>query len=442
MGAEPRGAPARLRAWLATPVDAAGLYWFRRMFGALLLFSALRYMAMGWVDEILVEPPCHFTWLGFGWVRPPGRVGTWLVFGLLAATALGLMLHWRPRLMAGVHGLLFTAVELMEKAAYLNHYYLMSLLCGLLAMLPAADGSAAQPQVGRWVYGVLRVQVGLVYCWAGVAKLNPDWLLEAQPLRLWLAPFAHVPLVGPLLAHPLGAHAMSIGGAVFDLTIPLWLSRARTRAWAYGAAVGFHVTVWLLFPIGVFPWVMLAAATVFFDPAWPRRWWGRGSPVEAAPIEPAGRARAIVLGTWLAAQALLPLRPALYPGWSAFTEAGFDFSWRVMLVEKTGWVELRVVAPTLPRARRVRPEHRLTPLQARMASFRPDLIVQLAQQVAAEYRAAGHPEVAVYADAFVSLNGRPAARLIDPAVDLSRVRRGLGADAWVLPAPTAATAPR
>jgi hypothetical protein len=372
-------------------------------------------------------------------------LGTWLLYGVLATSATGLMLGWRPRLMAGLHGLVFTAVELMEKAAYLNHYYFVSLICGLLAVLPSQGA-----KVPRWAYVALQIQVGLVYFHAGLAKLNPDWLFEAQPLRIWLAPFAHVPLVGGVLAHPVSAHVMSIVGAFFDLTIAFWLAWRRTRAVAWLAAVGFHVTVWLLFPIGVFSWVMITAATVFFDPGWPRRLpglLGRGAqrwlaaraqdPALATPIN--GRKTILFwgLGAWLGLQALLPLRAALYPGDAAFTEAGFDFSWKVMLVEKTGYLELRVTAPTLRRPETVRPGAWLTPLQARMVSFRPDLILQFARYTAGRYRAAGHREVAVYADAFVSLNGRPAARLIDPRVDLSRVPRWIGPDAWIYPHPGA-----
>jgi len=43
----------------------------------------------------------------------------------------------------------------------------------------------------------------------------------------------------------------------------------------------------------------------------------------------------------------------------------------------------------------------------------------------------------VYADVMVSLNARPAARLIDPEVDLAQVDDGLAVATWILPAPTA-----
>ena len=44
----------------------------------------------------------------------------------------------------------------------------------------------------------------MVYVFAGLAKLNADWLLDAQPLRIWLAARSDLPIVGPLLAQVVG----------------------------------------------------------------------------------------------------------------------------------------------------------------------------------------------------------------------------------------------
>jgi hypothetical protein len=70
-----------------------------------------------------------------------------------------------------------------------------------------------------------------------------------------------------------------------------------------------------------------------------------------------------------------------------------------------------------------------TPTQLRAMSTEPDLIHQAARAIAAE----AARDVEVYADAWVSLNGRPAERLIDPTVDLAHVRRDVWSDAWILP---------
>src|SRR5690606_28941019 len=122
-----------------------------------------------------------------------------------------------------------------------------------------------------WIW-LVRFQAGVVYTSAGIAKLQGDWLLRAEPLRLWLPPRTDLPLVGPWLDDVWTAHVLSIAGAAFDCSIVVLLLGRRPRPWAWAALVGFHVCTWLMFPIGVFPWLMVGVSTVFFAPDWPARW--------------------------------------------------------------------------------------------------------------------------------------------------------------------------
>jgi hypothetical protein len=46
------------------------------------------------------------------------------------------------------------------------------------------------------------------------------------------------------------------------------------------------------------------------------------------------------LVAFAAVQAVLPLRHLAYPGGVRWTEEGYELSWRVMLTEKAGHVEL------------------------------------------------------------------------------------------------------
>src|SRR5690606_19633190 len=160
------------------------------------------------------------------------------------------------------------------------------------------------------------LQVGVVYFYAGVAKIEADWLLHAQPLGIWLASRAETPVIGPLLAVPEMAYVMSWAGMLHDvLVVPLLLSR-RTRPYAFGALVVFHGFTHRLFNIGVFPFLMPIAATVFFEPDWPRRlgaWLRRRIGRPASPPVPPGisfprvrRPVALLVGVYCAIQILLP----------------------------------------------------------------------------------------------------------------------------------------
>jgi hypothetical protein len=106
-------------------------------------------------------------------------------------------------------------------------------------------------------------------------------------------------------------------------------------------------------------------------------------------------------------------------------------------MEKDGSAEFRVRDPDSGRSFLVEPTQLLTRHQARMMATQPDMILQAAQALAAEFRGRGVARPEVRADVFVSLNGRPSARMIDPGVDLARERDRLGPQAWILPAPQA-----
>jgi hypothetical protein len=68
-----------------------------------------------------------------------------------------------------------------------------------------------------------------------------------------------------------------------------------------------------------------------------------------------------------------------------------------------------------------------------MMAPQPDMVLQAAQIVAADFRARGVQAPAVYVDAFASLNGRAMERLIDPRADLARAADDLSNKPWILP---------
>jgi hypothetical protein len=182
----------------------------------------------------------------------------------------------------------------------------------------------------------------------------------------------------------------------------------------------------------MFSFIMLAAGTIFFDAGWPLRLFSvaqidapRSPPNRPGPL-------ALVLGaSFLFVQFALPLRFLAYPGDPNWTEEAFRFAWRVMLTEKTGSVEFRVV--TAEGERLIRPRPELTELQSRMMATQPDMIHDYALHLARRFTPANGPRARVYADAFAALNGRPSQRLIDPSIDLAAEPRRLGPARFIVP---------
>lgn len=418
-----------MRHALGRRIDDAWLVAFRTGLGLLLLFAAVRFVAKGWVQELYLAPTYHFAW--FSWaVVPPAPV----LYGLFALMALcgaviaassflgpvGTRLY-RPAVVT--HLLAFGYVELLDITLYLNHYVLLTLVLAVMAVAPAPG----RP-VRAWVRWLLQLTFAFVWLWAGLCKLNADWLLEGQPLTGWLSAWSTLPLVGPWLALPLTGLLMSWGGAAYDLLIVPLLWWDRTRRAAIALAVVFHVTIWALFPIGIFPWLMILGTTLFAAPSWPRR-TPRPVPDDGRPLAPLATA---TLALVVAGMALVPARPLWMSDDPTWTEEGFRFAWRVMLVEKTGMVDYTAVEHDTGRRWVLRPTDELTPWQHEQMRTQPDLIRHYALHLAERLRGDGH-DVAIHADAFASLNGRPSQRLLRPDLDLTRPLSELRAAGWILP---------
>ncbi len=427
----------RLRAHLAAPVDAASVALFRRGFGVLALIATIRFVAMGSIAEHYETPTHFFHYYGFSWVKPWPGPGMYVHYGVMAVLAVMIIANRAPRFAAGAFGALFAYAHLIDKTNYLNHYYLVVCLCFVLALLPAPP-LRVRSAVPRWVVYVLRTQIGLVYVFGGIAKLKGAWLFDAQPMTIWLEANADFPLIGGLFTKTWVAFAFSWAGLLFDLFIvPLLLMR-RTRPYAYVAVIAFHVITARLFPIGMFPWIMMASSLIFLPPDWPHRLLGRPALSSAAPVARIPRAIPRILVGYLALQLLLPLRHLAYPGNVCWTEQGFRFAWHVMVMQKDGSVVLHVREPATNRHWDVRPGEYLTPYQTRMMAPQPDMVLELAHIVADDFRARGVVDPIVTVDAFVSLNGGRRARLVDPTVDLAAEPDGLGAKSWILPYPSEA----
>lgn len=440
---------------LQNPVHIWPLVVFRIGFGLLMLFSTLRFVLMGWVEQFYIAPAFHFTYWGFGWVQP--LPGDWMYapFAVMALCAVLITIGaaYRPAMV--LFFLSFTYVELLDQTYYLNHYYFVSLLSFVLIWLPLnrawAVDSLLRPStycthVPRWSILSIQLLLGMVYFYAGLAKLQPDWLIEALPLKLWLPARAHYPVIGPLLDKVWFAYGMSWAGAFYDLTIPFFLFWRRSRPLAYAAVVVFHFFTWALFFIGVFPWVMMVCTLIFFDAKDWKRFAKRfnlsglmqflKAQVNRQRFQQWGKPRYKVLiallGVFFMVQLLMPLRFALYPGNILWNQEGFRFSWRVMLVEANGHLEYELAEPSTGKKWLVYPVDYLTIPQVKQMAFQPDMILQFAHHLGNIYKQRGQT-VEVRAISYVSVNGRSSKPFIDPTLDLMKQKDGLAPKRWILP---------
>lgn len=452
-----------LRKYLFEQTSIAPLAVFRIIFGFMMLFSVIRFAMNGWITALYVEPEFYFPFYGFGWVKPLGDTGMHLVFLLMGIAAFMIMIGFFYRISAVVFFLSFTYVELIDKTNYLNHYYFVSIVAFLLILLPAHRSFSIDAKifpairldhVPRWTITALQLQLAMVYFFAGVAKLEYSWLIEAQPLRIWLPANAHLPVIGSFLDEVWVAYFFSWFGCIYDLTIPFFLSWKKTRSWAYLAVIAFHVLTRMMFNIGMFPWIMILSTLIFFPADLHEEIIAFLKRTFAGKIEHTERAE----GKWnfglkqklvfsllllhFTIQGFLPFRYLLYPGELFWHEEGFRFSWRVMLMEKGGTALFYVSDPALPGSIEINNRDYLTAQQEKMMSTQPDMILQFAHHLRDQYRNKSirireeeyvfrNPEVRVRS--YVSLNGSGAREFIDPDVNLAALEYNLQHRPWVKP---------
>jgi hypothetical protein len=437
---------------LRKPVYSASLAVFRIVFGLMILGSMIRFAAKGWIDELYVKPVFFFKYFGFEWVHPLGSY-TWALFLLCGVSALFFMLGLFYRVSAVVLFLSFTYIELMDKTNYLNHYYFVSLVLFLMIWLPA-HANASLDNIRKpatryrylplWTVGSIRLLLGLVYFYAGLAKLNSDWLLDAMPLRLWLPARNDLPLIGTWFNELWVAYAFSWFGCLYDLSIPFFLLYRKTRPYAYVVVITFHVMTSILFPIGMFPYVMIAATLIFFNSKTADHLLSRAA--RWFPLLPAtGNGRtfrlhsdyrlpfSLLFITFFTIQILLPWRYLLLPGELFWTEEGYRFSWRVMLIEKMGYAQFVVKDAASQQQTGVNNNDHLTKNQEKMMATQPDFIIQYAHYLRKFYQEKGWKDPKVYAMIYVTLNGRRSTLLVDPATDLASQQDTYAPKKWILP---------
>lgn len=438
------GAITNLGARLFAPADIRPLVYFRVAFGTIAFWEVCRYFHHGWIDRTYVKSKIHFTYAGFHWLRPwPSAGMRWHFLGL-GATSLMIAsgLWYRPASILFATG--FTYVFLLERSRYLNHFYLFSLISWLMTIVPAHRAGSLdawrRPELRSgttpaWTIWLLAGQVAVAYFFGGVAKINPDWL-RGEPMRTWLRNNRELPAVARLARHEWFVGLFVYGGLLFDLlVVPLLLSR-RTLPYTLPMIAAFNLANARLFRIGIFPWFMLAATVLFVPPSWlpwPRQWRNAVPTPAPQPLTSAQQAGMAALGAYALAQILIPLRHHLYPGNVSWTEEGHRFAWHMKLRSKRGVATFRVTDPASGKTWTVEPGKDLIRAQSRRLATQPDMIVQYAHHLARRFAAGGYPGVEVRADVLVSLNGRQPQVLIDPEVDLARVRLSLRPAPWIVP---------
>ncbi|MAP99242.1 MAG: HTTM domain-containing protein [Flavobacteriaceae bacterium] len=422
---------------------------YRIGFGILVMITILRFWYNGWIDSLYIVPDFHFSYYGFSWVKPMG-IYTYLIFYICFFSALFVMLGYKYKYAIVTLFLSFTYIELMDKTTYLNHYYLVSSISFLMIFLPCNSyfsiDSKSNNKIPKWTIDSLKLLIVLVYLYAGLAKINSDWLINAQPLKIWLKTKYSIPLIGEsLLQKEFSYYLFSWGGMLYDISIPFLLLFKRTRVFAFIMVIIFHILTRILFPpIGMFPYIMIFSCIIFFNSSFHKKiieFFKSFSKEKNNILEDYKSIKGLnknkislfFISGFFIFQILVPLRSAFYTGELFWNEQGYRFSWRVMLIEKTGYTTFKIVDKSNGKFIKVNNRDYLTMFQEKQMSFQPDMILEYAHYLGDIYKNKGFKDVSVYAESYVTLNGRPSQQFVDPKIDLYKQKRSFKHIKWIIP---------
>jgi hypothetical protein len=258
------------------PVDAPASWfgfdvpWAKLAIGRVALFGLL---ALDAVLQLAGAPQ----YSGFNVSHVPGldALGpTRVVFGalelvdayLFVLIACGLATRVLVPITASIYAWLYFGSQIDEY----QHHYLVALILLLACFVPwqRPAGAVASTPVRSWAVRLMLVQLGIVYFWAAISKMDASWTNGAT-----LAAEISGPLRG-LLDDTIGLRAAAQG--VIGVELALAASVWQPRAWRFAAPVGILLHLGFAFAgfrIGLFAWMMLGLyAFVVPDRIWVGLW--------------------------------------------------------------------------------------------------------------------------------------------------------------------------
>ncbi|GAB5401068.1 MAG: HTTM domain-containing protein [Aureisphaera sp.] len=435
-----------MNSFLFKHIDNTGLVLWRIAFGLLIALEGFGAIATGWVRRTLVEPDFTFNFIGFDFLQPLPGMGMYFYFAVLGVLGVCVMLGYRYRYAMFCYALMWTSVYLMQKTSYNNHYYLMMLLCWIMVFLPAnrwlsldvkRKPSLRSLSMPQWVKIILILQVFIVFTYASIAKMYPDWFNLKAPALLMLGKQKYW-LIGNLLQETWVHYSIAYFGLLFDLLIiPLFIWK-RTRVLAFGLSLFFHLFNSIVFQIGIFPYMSIAFAFFFFSSETLikrcklKREVYQGNDIKVSSI---AKPAILVFSIYFLFQIGLPLRHWFFTDDVLWTEEGHRLSWRMMLRSRSGLLSVWVEDKETGERTKYPYKEMLSKKQKRNVQTKPDLIWQLAQRIHAIELEKGN-DVAVFANCKVKINGGVYHPLIDPKVDLAQEEwHPFQHHEWILPSP-------
>lgn len=449
----------RIPEFLFKPIHPATLGLFRIIVGIVFLYEFSVSWSRFYMTTVIPDSEFRLTYDFFHWVAPMSHEKMVFLWNIMSVMSIFVILGLFSRVAMGMLTLTWTYGWLQCNSVYNNHYYLLSLLGFLLIFTKCENWGSIRNLLWRnhpdkdqaipnWQIFIFKFQILLVYLFGAFAKVQKDWF-NGWPMKMWLPQKSLGPLTDFIHSEG-GAMFFSYSGFAFDLIIGPMLFFRKTRLIALPMLITFHISNHFLWNIGVFPWFMLAATSIFFAPEWPQ--WVlnkiKGVKEDVMAKWKAGKGKLSLspkkkkwvlagMGLFFTWQIFMPARQMLYKGDSAWTGEGFFFSWNMMLVDRPYSMRFKVVLPNAEpqwldlHCYRIDRDWTQYPCdnfkghmylrQWQKLGHYPKHYIRYAKFLAQDFKKSGMPEPEIYGYIWRQLNNRPYQLVLDTTVNLVKV---------------------
>ena len=431
--------------YLFRKVDNSPLVIFRVIFGLLIVAECWGAIYTGWVQSNFVDPKISFSFIGFEWSNV--FLGAKMIYFYIAMGILGwfIAFGFAYRFSTIVFALLWSLTYFMQKTSYNNHYYLFMLVSWMMTVIPAHQffsvDSLMFPKIKRltcrnWVPTLFIIQLLIVYTFAAFHKIYPDWFngvflqMKFHEYGELLTFKYNLAGLGKVVSSLEFAQVFAWTGFFFDLLIIPAMMFKKTRSLAIKCAIFFHIFNSAVFGIGIFPFFALAMMIFFYDPVkiqemvFPKKSFMMDRSDEDNLLTTRRVMFSYLLCFYVLWQVYLPVRHLFIPGNVFWTEEGHRLSWRMMLRNKSGEIEVFVAKPDpknkgkFLKREKIKLDDYLTYKQISKLAISPDMMWQFARFVKHDYAEKGIKDVKVFVDAKVSVNGSDYYQFTNPNYNL------------------------
>lgn len=424
-----------IRKWLSENIDNSGLVIFRILLGLLIVAESFGAILLGWVEAVFIQSKFTFNFIGFDFLQFLHGEKMYAYFFVMGIFGLLITFGLFYRFAMASFTIMWTTVYLIQKESYNNHYYFLILICVIMIFLPANGKLSVdaklfpkikQTKIPRWMPYLLLFQLAILYFYAAIAKLYPDWL-DGTFSKILLNGITQRQFFLDIFNQKWFLLFYAYAGILFDMLVMPALLWKKTRKLAILASFGFHLFNAYSLKIGIFPFLALSFIVLLYDSI-PLKFLKNEQ--EISPNKNFNTKLFVVFFVpFFIVQLVMPLRHHFIKGDVLFTEEGHRLAWRMMLRERKGNLNIKVVDKKTKEFYYYSYGRELTPKQIKILSNSPDVIWQYCQRIKNESK----KPISIFVECSVSINRRPYYKLIDEKTDMATAKFDyFGHNDWII----------